>query len=114
MSGLERIGEIGRIWPSQPSCLGSLVSKNIAWKADGRGFESHLRQPIFLCFGQVVLCCFAFLLCCFVALPFSASLGVIAHICACITVPAVWLSNLACGAVGKSLPLFWQRTEYPN
>ena len=27
-------------------CL--LVGKSIAWKADGCGFESHLRQPIFL------------------------------------------------------------------
>ena len=34
--------------PSQLSCLGSLVDKSVAWKADGHGFESHLRQPIFL------------------------------------------------------------------
>ena len=34
--------------PSQLSCLGSLVGKSIAWRADGRGFESHQRQPIFL------------------------------------------------------------------
>ena len=60
----------------------SLVGNNVAWKADGRGFESHLRQPFFLyCIGRVVLCCFAFLLCCCcVALPFSASLQVIVHV----------------------------------
>ena len=34
--------------PSQLSCLGSLVGKSVAWRAGGRGFESHLRQPIFL------------------------------------------------------------------
>ena len=38
----------------------------MAWKVDGCGFESHLRQPIFR-FGQVVLCCFAFLLLCCLA-----------------------------------------------
>ena len=31
--------------PSQLSCLDSSVGKNIALKADGRGFESHPRQP---------------------------------------------------------------------
>ena len=30
------------------SCLGSSVGKSIAWKADDHGFESHLRQLIFL------------------------------------------------------------------
>ena len=34
--------------PSQLSCLGSLVGKSVTWRADGRGFESQLRQPIFL------------------------------------------------------------------
>ena len=32
----------------QLSCLGSIVGKIIAWKADGRGFKSHSRQPISL------------------------------------------------------------------
>ena len=53
-----------RIRPSQLSCLSSSVS-------NGRGFESHLRQPIKNdCFGRVVLCCFAFLLCCCCCLAF--------------------------------------------
>ena len=49
-----------------------LVGKSVAWRADGRGFESYPRQPIFLndCFGRVVLCCFAFVLFIIVALPF--------------------------------------------
>ena len=34
--------------PSQLSCLRSLVGKSVAWRADGRGFKSHPRQPIFL------------------------------------------------------------------
>ena len=34
--------------PSQLSCLGSLVGKSVAWRADGREFESHPRQPNFL------------------------------------------------------------------
>ena len=37
-----------RFEPSQLSCLGSLVGKSVAWRADGRGFESHPRQPIFV------------------------------------------------------------------
>ena len=41
---------------------------------DGLGFESHLRQPIFLL--KITL---SGKLCC-VALPFSASLGVIVHV----------------------------------
>ena len=39
-----------------------------------RGSQFFLKND---CFGRVVLCCFAFLL--FVALPFSASIGVIVH-----------------------------------
>ena len=55
----------------------------VTWKADGRGFKSHPRQPIFL-FGRV--CCVALPFCCVVvALPFSASLRVIVHVhCICI------------------------------
>ena len=34
--------------PSQLSCLGSLVGKSVVWRADGRGFNSHPRQQIFL------------------------------------------------------------------
>ena len=30
------------------SCLGGLVGKSVAWKADGCGFKSHPRQPISL------------------------------------------------------------------
>ena len=67
------------------SCLGSSVGKSvIAWKADGRGFESHLRQPIFLLKMTVSgeLCCVALPFCCVVvvALPFSVSLGVIVNV----------------------------------
>ena len=61
-----------------------LSCKSITWKADGRGFESHMRQPIFL--GKMFqasymqLCCVALPFCCVVvALLFSASLGVIVH-----------------------------------
>ena len=65
-------------------CLGSLVSKSVAWRANGRGLESHLRQPIFLCKMTVLgeLCCVALSFCCVVvvALPFSASLEVIVHV----------------------------------
>ena len=61
--------------PSQLSCLSSLVGKSVAWRADGRGFESHsARGSQFFfendCFGHVVLCCFAFLLCCCCCLAF--------------------------------------------
>ena len=69
--------------PGQLRCLGSIVGKSVAWRADGRGFESHPRQSIFL--GKVtvsdVLCCVALPFCCavVVAVPFSASLGVIVH-----------------------------------
>ena len=70
--------------PSQLSCLGSLVGKSITWRADGRGFESHPRQPIFLTVSGK-LCCVALPFCCVVvvvvALPFSASHGVIVHYC---------------------------------
>ena len=63
---------------SQLRCLGSLVGKSTTCKADGRGFESHImRHPIFLSKTTVSgesLCC-----CCVVALPFSASLGVVVH-----------------------------------
>ena len=57
---------------SQLSYLSSLVGKSVAWKADGRGFESHLRQPIFLLKTTVLgkLYCVAinaFLLCCCLA-----------------------------------------------
>ena len=45
-------------------CTCSTVGKSIAWKAEGRGFESHPRHLIFLWASCVVLCCFAFLLCC--------------------------------------------------
>ena len=70
---------------SQLSFLGSLVGKSIiAWGADGRGFESHLRKPIFLLKMTVSgkLCCVALPFHCVVvvALPFSASLGVIVHV----------------------------------
>ena len=60
-----------RIRPSQLSCLGSLVGKSVAWKADGCGFESHLTQPIFLLKMTFLseLCC-----CCL------ASLEVIVHV----------------------------------
>ena len=49
--------------------------------ADGCGFESHPRQPIFLTVSGE-LCCVALPFCCVVvvALPFSASLGVIVHV----------------------------------
>ena len=63
---------------SQLSYLSSLVSKSVTWKADGRGFESHPRQPIFLWKMTVSgdLCCIALPFCCVVvALPFSSSLG---------------------------------------
>ena len=68
--------------PSQLSCLGSLVGNSAAWRADGRGFESHPRQPILSlkndCFGRVVLCLSVVLL----LLPClsPASLGVIVHV----------------------------------
>ena len=44
---------------SQLSYLGSLVGKSATWKADGHGFESHTRQPIFLSKTTVSgeLCC---------------------------------------------------------
>ena len=57
---------------SQLSCLGSLVAKSVAWKANGHGFESH---PNFSFKND----CIAMPFCCVVALPFSASLGVIVH-----------------------------------
>ena len=71
--------------PSQLSCLGSLVGKSVAWRADGRGFESHPKQPIFLWKMTVLgeLCCVALPFCCVfvvVALPFSASLWLIVHV----------------------------------
>ena len=71
------------VYRTQLSCLSSLVSKSIVWKADGCGFESHLRQPIF--FGKITvlgeLCCVTLLFCyvVVVALPFSASLEVIVY-----------------------------------
>ena len=53
---VEMISDLyARIRPSQLSCLGSLVGKSVTWKANGRGFESHPRQPIF--FSCVVFCC---------------------------------------------------------
>ena len=54
--------------------------KSVAWKADGCGFESHLRQPIFYLKNDFdELCCVALPFCCVVvvALPFSASPGVL-------------------------------------
>ena len=57
--------------PSQLSCLGGLVGKSVAWKADGRGFGVPPEVANFSLkndyFERVVLCCFAFLLCCCVA-----------------------------------------------
>ena len=56
--------------PSQLSCLGSLVGKSVAWRTDGRGFESHARQPIFLWKMTVSgeLCCVALPFCCLLLL----------------------------------------------
>ena len=76
---------VHRIWPSQLSCLNSLVGKNVAWKAGGRGLGSHPRQPIYqkmTVSGE--LCCVALPFCCVVVvtLPFSASLEVIVHLVA--------------------------------
>ena len=88
MSGLLLVSDwdafwfVCRIWPSQLSCLGSSVGKSITWKADGHGFESHPKQPIFLLKMTVLgeLCCVALPFCCVVvALPLSASLGVVVH-----------------------------------
>ena len=58
----------------QLSCLDSLVGKSIAWRADGLGFKSHPRQPIFLWKMTVSgkMCCVALPFRC-VALPFSIS-----------------------------------------
>ena len=60
--------------PSQLSCLGSLVSKSIARRTDGRG--SHLRQSIFLCKMTVSgeLCCIALPFCCVVVALLSQHL----------------------------------------
>ena len=63
-------------------CLSSLVGKSAAWRADGRGFESHPRQPVFLSKMTISgeLCCVALPFCCVIVVPFSASLGVIVHV----------------------------------
>ena len=49
------------------TCLGSLVGKSVAWKADCGAANFSLKND---CSGWVVLCCFAFLLCCCCCLPF--------------------------------------------
>ena len=56
--------------PANWAASGSLVGKSVAWRADGRGFESHPRQPIFLWKMTVsgVLCCVALSFCCLLLL----------------------------------------------
>ena len=71
-----------RFEPSQLSCLGSLVGKSVAWRADGQippeAANFSLKND---CFGRVVLRCFAFLLfVVVVALPFSASVSLIVYV----------------------------------
>ena len=70
--------------PNQLSCLGSLLGKIVAWRTEGRGFESRGSRFFFEnnCDGRVGAANFSLKndcfgeLCC-VALPFSPSLGVI-------------------------------------
>ena len=74
--------------PSQPSCL---VGKSVSWRADGRGFESHLRQPIFLWKMTVsgASC---------IALPFCCVVASFQHLLEYIHVHACTWKNISSGA----------------
>ena len=66
------------IGPSQLSCRGSSVVEHSVWSVECRGFESHLRQLIFLrksdCLGCAVLLCLVVCLTSFASFSLLSSL----------------------------------------